>query len=87
VGSTNRAGTVSTALELLRDLVETTGRRLQAHLVPLIESLQALILGRSASRSRLRRRHPPTRTRRRGRRCPPAVTGELPRAYGQAAPC
>jgi hypothetical protein len=85
VGSTNRAGTVSTALELLRDLVETTGRRLQEHLVPLIESLQALIPGRSASRQ-LPAPHDvaPTRTAPEAGAAPPAVTGELPRAYEQS---
>jgi len=86
VGSTNRAGTVSTALELLRDLVETTGRRLQAHLAPLLENLQALILGRSASRQ-LPAPHDvvvPTRTAPEPGAAPPAVDGELPRAYGQS---
>lgn len=86
MGSTNRAGTVSTALELLRDLVETAGRRLQEHLVPLLENLQALILGRSASRQLPVPEDvgAPTWKAPEPAAAPPPVHGELPRAYGQS---
>ena len=50
MGSTNRAGTVSGALELARGLVEATGRRLQEYVTPLLERLDALTHAQSAAR-------------------------------------
>jgi len=100
VGSTNRAGTVSGALELARDLVEATGRRLQEYVAPLLERLHSLMHGRAAAirpedlaRDRAAR---DTEVARRGQldvdeqtpfghgAPPAAVEGELPLAYGQS---
>ena len=93
MGSTNRAGTVSGALELARDLVEATSRRLQEHLAPLLERLYALIQGRFAARpaqiasdaNATPRRRPDALEQAVGHGGPPAaVEGELPLAYGQS---
>ena len=100
MGSTNRAGTVSGALELARDLVEATGRRLQEYVAPLLERLHSLMHGRAAAirpedlaRDRAAR---DTEVARRGQldvdeqtpfghgAPPAAVEGELPLAYGQS---
>jgi hypothetical protein len=99
VGSTNRAGTVSGALELARDLVEATSRRLQEYLAPLLERLHTLTHGRAAARpGHLARDRTPrdAETAPRGGLDvseqttfghgppPAAVEGELPLAYGQS---
>jgi hypothetical protein len=94
VGSTNRAGTIATALELVRELVETTGRRLQEQLGPLFDRLQALAKGWSPARALPA---PPgvsapaaggqeiVERAKFGTGEPPAPSdGELPRAYGQS---
>jgi hypothetical protein len=87
VGSTNRAGSVATALEMLRELVESTSRRLQEHLAPFLERLHALARGRSAV-SQLPAPANSTAGPPGGgsedARPPAAVDGELPRAYGQS---
>ena len=97
MGSTNRAGSVSGALELARDLVEATGRRLQEYLAPLLERVQALMHGRTAAwpaRIATDRTPRDAETTPRGRldalEQPPfggppvTAEGELPLAYGQS---
>jgi hypothetical protein len=94
VGSTNRAGTVSGAVELVRDLVEATGRRVQEHLAPLLERLHGLLHGRSTASPGRAARDAKATPRGRldsleqttsGQGAPPAaVEGALPLAYGQS---
>jgi len=72
---------------MLRELVESTSRRLQEHLAPLVERLHAFMQGRPAV-SQLpapaKAAPEPSRARSDESRPPAPVDGELPRAYGQS---